>query len=88
MLFEIRFVALGIVAALSLPSHAQKPVSGVSRLNLNGPEVQFSLQAYHSTITSIVDSVNRDANCTVADSLPVPKLRGVNFGGWLLSEPW
>ena len=88
MLFKVRFSALGIVAALSLSSHAREPVSGVSRLNLNGAEVQFSLESYQCTIASIVNSTHTGVNRTLADSCPVPKLHGVNFGGWLLSEPW
>lgn len=85
MLFN---AALGVVVALPLLSRAQAPVSGVSRLSLNGAEVKFSLDAYQSTITSIVSSVKQGPNRTVSESLPVPKLYGVNIGNWLVSEPW
>lgn len=87
MFSKVYFVALGMVA-LPLLSRAQEPVSGVSRTNLNGVEVQFSLDVFDTTVTSIVNSLDQGPNRTLSDSLPVPKLRGVNIGNWLLSEPW
>src|SRR5882762_9051186 len=87
MLLKVCFAALGMVA-LPLLSRAQEPVSGVSRMNLNGVEVQFSLETYQSTVTSIVKSLDQGPNRTLSNSIPIPKLRGVNIGNWLLSEPW
>lgn len=87
MLSKVCFAALGMVA-LPLLSRAQQPVSGVSRVNLNGAEVQFSLDVYESAVTSIVKSIDQGPNRTLSNSIPVPKLRGVNIGNWLVSEPW
>jgi hypothetical protein len=68
----VLLVAIPVIRALDL-------VSGVGRLNSGATQiVQFSLDTYSSTITSIVSSVSQGPNRTSLDSLPVNKIYGVN----------
>lgn len=68
-----------LLLGMALPFiRAQQLVSGISRVRLNNPSVQFSLDAYSETVVSIDASVKSGPNRTASNSLPVPKLYGVN----------
>jgi hypothetical protein len=50
------------------------------------PDAQFSVDAFSATIDAIISTSHEGPNRTQA--LPLPKIYGVNIGGWLVLEPW
>ncbi|KAF9512313.1 glycoside hydrolase family 5 protein [Hydnum rufescens UP504] len=52
------------------------------------PETIFSIKKFESTVGAIIDTIGLGNNRSYDHSVPVPKIYGVNIGGWLLSEAW
>lgn len=77
------FLSLLLAAASSLRVQAQG-VAGIGSSGINSsdssadPNLYFDMNAYASTIESIVSSLNSSSNNTLQDALPVKKLYGVN----------
>ncbi|KAF7975271.1 hypothetical protein HWV62_10156 [Athelia sp. TMB] len=74
-----------ILVAAAASVRAQ--VAGISASS-EGLNINFDINVYESTLNNIAASVNAGPNRTVQDSIPVQKIYGVNFGNWLVSEPW
>ena len=68
--------------------YAGESVSGTGRLDSGSTQtVPFSLEAYSSTVNSIVSSVKKGPNQTNSASLPVDKIYGVNVSTHLPFYP-
>ncbi|KZP09600.1 glycoside hydrolase family 5 protein [Athelia psychrophila] len=74
-----------LLAVAATSARAQVAGIGASSVGLN---INFDLDVYSSTLNNIVASVNEGPNRTCEDAVPVKKIYGVNFGNWLILEPW